>query len=545
MFLIVFLLFLLVIRTQNGEIRTEDFMNFSNPIDSRENTESNDRNFSIEQYLYFNEESMLESDNHSGIETQQQNNISSDLFSEIFGDSSFMNDENTPSQSLFDPTSGQQLFCDKIKSFFDSISYKVPTPTVGEPVSFIEPGCQCEGLCLCITTPKPEKKPLDIESSSLTEQNMLCSKILFLNEQNQSNSNTIKTTLHSKQCQINCEVETNLNLTEQSAEQQRHTGIIINVLSPEQSNNISNPSHTRQIINFPEQKEQLYHDSENDMNFNSYVNNFRATCKEIQTTFQPSTSQEVVIPREKAVKKRKKSEESNEIAKRQIINVDSAVKYYFHNFISERIHAYSTVSENIITVNQAKILYDPESQDSKRELDVHLKICDYSAKPLLKRTMIQICFEHSFMKYFNHVPINPQDSIPKIVKNNNILYLFGTFLTSQSRGGSTFTVRVPNLFEGKVQFENRIGPLPSAFVPTTIADGYKLTLTMARIRMDNLLPSASFETDGGTTYFPREFYAYHFQQVIKFKLQRQMNKNMFYYFEYVPEKEVPDINKKN
>ncbi|KRH95053.1 hypothetical protein M153_3400030899 [Pseudoloma neurophilia] len=544
MILIVFLLFILVLRTQNEEIRTEDFMNFLNPIDSQENRKAQNLDLFIEQYLNFNEENLQESDTHANIRVQQQNNMSSDLFCEILCDSSFMNVESKQSTSLFDPKSDQKLLYDEIESFLDSTSFEMPNPTIGTSLSFIELECQCVGLCLCITNPKLDNTSLDIDSSCYIDSDILSSDISLSNKKNQHKEIKNKDILQCEPCHIECEIKADLNSTEQCLEQKIFQDMTKNMQSPVQSNHITSLSHNRNNNKYPEQIEKLYLDYLNKMDEVLRVQaNCEAERNKIQNTVQSSKSQEIVITSGKNQKKRKYSEESNKITKRKTENVDSAVKKPFHAYLPGESDECFNSSENEPLANQAKIIYDPDSQDGKQELEFHLKNCIHYKHKLLKRLIIKINYENSQVKSVKYIRMQSDKNIPKTKKSYHTLHIFGTFKTRPSRGGSTFTVRVPKLVGDQAQFKKSNFPLASAFVPMTIFDGYNLSMTMSKNKKKMKQMSASFQLDSETVYVPDRFYAYHFQQVIRFEINRRANNCAFYHFEYWPEKnEELDFN---
>ncbi|KRH95052.1 hypothetical protein M153_3400026387 [Pseudoloma neurophilia] len=533
MILIVFLLFILVLRTQNEEIRTEDFMNFLNPIDSQENRKAQNLDLFIEQYLNFNEENLQESDKHANIQVQQQNNVSSDLFCEILCDSSFMNVESTQSTSLFDPTSDQQLLYDEIESIFECTSLEVSNPTIGAS------GCQCVGLCLCITNTKLDMNPLDIDSTCHINSDIFLSEILFSNEQNQQDDIKNINISQSEPCQIQCEVEANLNSTEQSTKQQVYPDKKEKFSSSMQIDNIILPSYISYNPKLPKHIEKLYLDHENKITGGSRVKtNFEEKNQAILCTVQPSTSQEIVISGVKNTKKRKYSDESNETAIRKYRNAESIEEESNSSFNSGGSKTCSNASENELLVNQATIIYDPRSQENIKELEVHLKNCDYYAHPEMKRLIVQIYYEQSLVKRIKYEKINIYANIRKTEKSKEKLHLFGTYITYPSKGGSSFTVRIPKMFENENQIKSSNYPLVSVFVPITTADEYNLTLIMSCYNKTKKQPSAYFITDNVAEYIPSHFYAYHFKQVIRFEMNRQVNDRVFYHFEYKPEKEV-------
>ncbi|KRH95049.1 hypothetical protein M153_3400019056 [Pseudoloma neurophilia] len=539
---IVFLSFLFGSRGQNEEIRTEDFMNFSNPIDSRENRKTQNINHFIELNHDLEGDNLQESYNLADIHALEQNNMASDSFCEIPYDSSFMNIENIPSKSLFDPTSDQKLLYDEIEFFLDSTSFEMPNPAIGTPAYSFEPECQCVGLCLCITTQKPDINPIDIDSAYHIYSDILSSDIILTNKQDQKDEMKNKDILQCESSQIECETEANLNSTEQSNEQTIYQNTTENILSPVQNNIFTLQSSTRLNHNNPEQIEKLYLDYLNKMAETSQVEtNFLAKRDEIQSTVQPSTSQEIVIPGLKNEKKRKYPEEKNEIDESETMN-NSMSKKTFPCFHSGESQTCSNRSENKLLVNQAKTIYDPDGRDYEEELDFHLKNCNYYAHSQLKRLIIKINYENSQITNVKYVTIQSNQKIPKTEKSKKILYIFGTFIYKPSTGGSTFTVRVPKLFEDEAQFENNEFRPASAFVQITTDDEYNLTLKMSRINVERQLPTVSFKLDNGAELVPNRFYAYHFKQVIRFEINRRANGRVYYIFEYKPEKDVSGIN---
>ncbi|KRH95045.1 hypothetical protein M153_340006403 [Pseudoloma neurophilia] len=535
-----FLLYLSVSREQNEEIRTEDFMNFSNPMDSRDNRQLQNIDLFIEQYLNFNEDNLQESENHAEIQAQEQNNMASDLFYVIPYDSSFMNVESTESTCFYDQTSDKQLLYDEIEFFPDSISLKVPNSTIGTTASSIEPECKCVGLCLCITTPKPEKNTLDINSICYIDSDNISSDIILINKQNQHDNINNKDISQWNPLQIECEIEADLNSTEQCLEQEIYPDITENIQSSKLTKNIALTSHTRYNPKNPEQIKKLYIEHENKM-----VEALKVKTKlkeEIQSIVHPSTTQEIVISGVKNAKKRKYSDESNKHAIRKYRNAEIIGEESHPSFNSEGSKTCSNDSENELLVNQVKIIYDPESQETLKELEYHLKNCDFHAQPQLKQTILSIIFSQSKPPSLKYTSIQPNQNISKTEKSNDILYIFGTYMSKPTIGGATFTVRVPKLFEDQVQFECSGYSLASTFIPMTIGDGYYLTLKMSKNKKKMKLPSASFRLDIGTVYVPTSFHAYHFKQVIRFVISRRVNDRVFYHFDYWPEKEVSEIN---
>ncbi|KRH93835.1 hypothetical protein M153_5400004881 [Pseudoloma neurophilia] len=539
MVLMVFLLYLSTSKGQNEEVRTDDFMNFLNPIDSQEKIQSQNIEHFIQQYLNFNDDILHGSDNHAEIQAQEQNNMDSDLFCEIPCDSSLMNIENISSISLFDPTSDHKPLYDEIKFSLDSTSLREANPTFRASVSSIEPDCQCVGLCLCITTPKPDNTTLDIDYAARIDSNILSSDIVLTNKQDQRDEIRNKDPLQFNPRQIECEIEEDFNLTEQCLKQEIYPDITENIQSPKQTKNITLPSNTRLNPKNPVPIKKIYLDNENKMTEESGVKTkLKAEKKEISRTVHPSTSQEIVISGVKNAKKRKYTDESNKIAKRKTENVASIEEESNSSFNSGGSKTCLNISENELLVDQTKTIYDPDSQDDEEELDFHLKNCNYYANLLLRKLIIEIDYENSQITNVKYVTIQSNQEIPKTEKSKKTLYIFGTFINKPSIGGSTFTVRVQKLFEDGVQIERRDRPLARAFVPTTNADTYNLTLKMSRIHSEQKLPSASFKLDNETEYVPSCFYAYHFKQVIRFKYIRRTNNVVFYYFEYKPEKKI-------
>ncbi|KRH95046.1 hypothetical protein M153_3400010440 [Pseudoloma neurophilia] len=538
MVLIEFLLLISVLRAQNEEIRTEDFMNFLNPIDSRENRKAQNIDLFIEQYLNFNEDNLQKSDNHGDTQTQKQNNVSSEFFCEIHCDSSLINIENIPSTSLYHLKSDQELLFDEIESFLDSTTFEIPNLSIGASVSSIIPECQCVGLCFCITTQKTDNTTLDINSLCYIDSDILSSDISLSNKQAQQDDIENMDFLQKDPTQIECEIEADLNSTKQCLEQEIYPDITENMQPPALCNNKILPSHVRYNNKHPELIEETYHNFENEINEISRVrNNFLTKSEKFQSTVLPSTSREIVRPRVKFAKKRNHADESNDPTKRKIEVDDRMIEKSHSGFPSGG----SDESLNYL-VNQAKILFDPDSQITPHELVVHLKDFNYYANPLLKKLIIKIQYEHLHVKNIKYVPIQSNQNIPKIEKSNHTLHIFGTYMNIPSNGGSTFTVIVPKLFEEEAQFENNENPLASAFVPITNANGYSLTLKLARINLKNKFPAASFKLNNGTEYVPFLFYAYHINQVIRFEINRRTNDSVFYHLEYKPQKEVLDIN---
>ncbi|KRH95044.1 hypothetical protein M153_340001664 [Pseudoloma neurophilia] len=539
MVLMVFLLLILVLRAQNGEIQTEDFMNFSNPIDQREIRQFQNLDLFIEQYLNFNADILQESDNHANIQVQRQNNMASDLFCEIPCDSSFMNIENIPSTSLYHLKSDQELLYDEIESFLDSTSFEIHNPTIGTSVSSFEPECECVGLCLCITNTKLDKKRLDSDFTCHINSDIFLSEILFSNKQNQQDEIKNMDFLQYNPCHIECEIVADFNSTEQCLEREIYPDKKEKFSSSVQIDNIILPSHISYNPKLPEHIEKIYIDNENKLTEGSRAKtNFEEESEDIQRIVEPLTSQEIVISGVKNAKKRKCTDESNKIAKRKTENIASIVEESFPRFHSGESQTCLNISENELLVDRTKTIYDPDSQDDEEELDFHLKNCNYNAHSLPKKIIIEIIYQNSEVKSVNYIRMGSDENIPKTEKSNNKLHIYGTYKYRPSSGGTEFTVRVPKLFEDGAQFEISKNLLPSAFVPMTNADTYNLTLKMSRIHLEHKLPSASFKLDNETEYVPSCFYAYHLKQVLRFKLIRRMQGGVFYYFEYRPEKKI-------